>query len=45
MGAIKDIYDILSEVTAKVQAHRLKKSKPCDTCDLAIKIGTTHILE
>ena len=34
MGAIKDIYDILSEVTAKVQAHRLKKSKERSREDL-----------
>jgi len=25
MGAFKDIYDIVSEVTAKIQANRLKK--------------------
>jgi hypothetical protein len=34
MGAIKDIYDILSEVTAKVQAHRRKKSKERSREDL-----------
>jgi hypothetical protein len=34
MGAIKDIYDILSEVTAKVQARRLKKSKERSREDL-----------
>lgn len=27
MGAIKDIYDVLADMTAKVQAHRLKKGK------------------
>ena len=27
MGAIKDVYDILADITAKVQTHRLKKGK------------------